>query len=93
MSIDVISGQKIFNKMTSKLSDKDYAVYKANIWMQMLRNAERPTKWLKANTKGTKVSFDFIKSKEEFEAGVLELEAYLVIINKEHDLDFSIERE
>ncbi len=93
MEVGLVSGQKVFNNMTSKLDGKEYAIIKANFWLHMLNDGQRPTRWLKETTKGTKVNFDFIKTQEEYNAGLLELEAYLVIINKEHKLDFKLNRE
>lgn len=92
MEVGLVSGQKVFNNMTSKLDGKAYAIIKANFWLHMLNDNQRPTRWLKANAKGTKVNFDFIKMQEEYDAGLLELEDYLKIIKKEYELDFKLNR-
>ena len=93
MKISLVSGQKVFKNMTNKLSEEEYAKTKAQFWMFMLNDGERPTKWLKPNTKGTKVNLDYIQGQEKYDRGLLELEVYLHEINTQYGLDYKINRE
>jgi len=93
MKISVVSGQKHYRNMTNKHGDRNYAVAKAQIWMSMLNDGMKPTRWLKANAKGTKVNFDAIKTSEEYDKGLSELQEYLNEINEKFSLGISISRE
>ena len=90
MKASLISGQKVFSNMTNKLSDEEYAKIKAQFWLFMLNDGEKPTKWLKPNAKGTKVNFDYAKGQSEYERGLLELEVYLREINEKYGLDYKL---
>lgn len=89
----LVSGQKIFKNMTNKLSEEEYAKYKAQFWLFMLNDGHKPTKWLKPNAKGTKVNFDYIKGQSEYDRGLLELEVYLHEINEEFGLEYKINKQ
>lgn len=93
MEISVISGQMGYEKMTPKLGEREYAERKAHIWLHMLNDRMKPTKWLKPNKNGTKVNFNHIKSQEDYDEGLVELDVYLREINKEYGFDFSINRD
>lgn len=57
----------------------------------MLNDGERPTKWLKTTAKGTKVNFEMVKTKEDYEAGIKDLlEEYLQEINTKYGFDYSL---
>lgn len=88
--ITVLNGQMHYKGMATELCERDYAIHKANIWMHMLNEGKRPTRWLKANSKGTKVNFDFINKQEQYDVGVAELKLYLTEINNEYDLEFTL---
>ncbi|MEK5070523.1 hypothetical protein [Sporosarcina sp. FSL K6-1508] len=93
MKIDLISGQKVFKNMTNKLSEEEYAKTKAQFWLFMLNDGNKPTKWLKPNASGTKVNFDYMKGQSEYDRGLLELEVYLHEINERFGLDYKFSRE
>lgn len=88
----LMSGQMVFKNLNNNLDDREYAIVKTNMWFQMLNDGKKPTKWLKPNDKGTKVNFDFINNSQElYDAGVLELQNYINIVNKEFNLDFILD--
>lgn len=93
MQVSLVSGQKIFKNMTNKLSEVEYAKIKAQFWLFMLNDGNKPTKWLKPTAKGTKVNFDYIKGQEEYDRGLLELEVYLHEINSRFGLDYKLNKE
>lgn len=93
MKVSVVGGQKHFPNMTNKYSDRNYAMGKAQAWMNMLNDGMKPTRWLKPNAKGTKVNFDSIKTKEEYDEGLSELQEYLNGINEKFSLGIIISRE
>lgn len=93
MKVSLVSGQKIFKNMTNKLSEEEYAKIKAQFWMFMLNDGQKPTKWLKPNAKGTKVNFDYINDQGEYDRGLLELEVYLREINEKFELGYTINKE
>jgi len=86
----VTGGQMSFAKLTSEVNEKDYAVRKAVLWIQMLNDNMRPTKWLKATKKGTKVNFETIRSQEDYDKGLDELDTFLYDINKKYGTDFKL---
>ncbi|MEK5038998.1 hypothetical protein [Sporosarcina sp. FSL K6-3457] len=93
MKAQVMSGQMVYKNLTAKFSDREYAIMKVNLWMHMLNDRMKPTKWLKPNKNGTKVNFDYIHSQEEYDQGLGELDVYLQEINRQFGFDFSINRD
>lgn len=91
--ISVVSGQIDYPRLTSKMSEIEYAQAKAHVWLHMLNEGQNPKKWLKANTKGTKVNFDYIASQEEYDKGLIDLECYLAEINVRFGLDYKLTKE
>ena len=55
----------------------------------MLNEGKKPKRWLKPNKNGTGVHFDQLKSQDEYDLGLLELEQYLKTINEQFGLDFN----
>lgn len=92
MEIEAVSGQKHFKNMKNKYSERHLVIGKAQAWMNMLNDGMRPTKWLKTTAKGTKVNFDFIKTSEQYDEGIIELETFLNEINEEYSLGISISK-
>lgn len=90
MKVSVAGGQMSFENLTAALDQKKYAVSKAVIWLNMLNDNMKPTKWLKASKKGTKVNFDSIRSEEDYKSGLDELDSYLYEINKKFGTDLKI---
>lgn len=90
--IGLIGGQMLFEKMTNKVNDKDYAQQKAWMWIQMVNDRKNPTRWLKPNSKGTKVNFYYIHSQEEYEKALNQVEPFLKEINRIHGLDYKLSR-
>lgn len=89
--IKLVNGQMNFPNMKAPVS-KQYAIMKAQTWMYMLNDGQRPTKWLRATKKGTKVNFDYMDSPDQYESGLKELGIYLDEVNKEYGTDLSLKR-
>lgn len=90
--IRLIGGQMVFEKMTNKIDAKEYAQRKAWIWLEMVNDRKNPTRWLKPNSKGTKVNFDYIHSQDEFEKALDQIEPFLKEINRTYGLDYNLSR-
>lgn len=90
-STNLISGQLLFPDLNLKLGDRKYAESKVHMWLFLLNEGERPTKWLKQNSKGTRVNFVTINSQEEYEEGIAELRAYASEVNEYYNLDLKVE--
>lgn len=92
MKLSKISGQLNQIHLNIKIDEKTYDIGKAHCWLGLIQKGQRPTKWLKANSKGTKINFDYIKSSEEIEQCFDELEIYLRHINRKHGTDITLNR-
>ncbi|NGP58795.1 hypothetical protein FLT15_16480 [Paenibacillus thiaminolyticus] len=90
--IEVIGGQMIYSKLTTKVERKIYAIGKAHCWLDMINRNMRPKKWNKPTTKGTRVTFTSINSEQDVESAFTELEQYLQEINAEHGTDLCLNR-
>lgn len=90
MKVNVLGGQREFKRLTNAFSEEKIADLKAKLWLLMLNDGERPTKWLKTTAKGTKVNFEMVKTKEDYEAGIKDLEEYLQEINTKYGFDYSL---
>ena len=94
MKVSLVSGQIIFKNMTNKLSEEEHAKYKAQFWLLMLNDGQKPTKWLKPNARGTKVNFDYISTRKnnrsDYDRGLAELEVYLREINEKFGLEYKL---
>lgn len=89
-NVQLVSGKMEFSNMKKSVPEKKYAVIKVNVWIQMLNDGKKPTKWLKPSSKGTGVHFDFIKKQEDYDNGIKELQLYIEKVNEQFDLDFSL---
>lgn len=92
-NLQVVSGQMNYPSLTNKVIGEEYAKTKVHMWLYMLNQGKKPTKWLKPNSKGTKVNFDFINSQEEYDLGLAELSAYISDINNAYGLDYELRKE
>lgn len=92
MKISAIRGQVIQKHLNLKLDEKTYDIGKAHCWLGMIQRGQRPTKWLKANSKGTKINFDYIKTNEEIEQALDELDIFLKHVNRKHGTDITLNR-
>lgn len=91
--ITVVGGQMNFPFLTNKLPADEYAKAKAHIWLLALNEGNKPKKWLKPNSKGTKINFETVQSQEEYDNGLEELGVFLKRINEEFGLDYSIKKD
>lgn len=90
--VQVVNGQMVYEKLSTKLEPIEFAKLKAHIWLHLLNEGMKPTKWLKPTSKGSKVNWDSIKSQDGYDAGLDELQLYLNDINKEFNLDFNLKK-
>lgn len=89
----VIEGGRLnYPSLTNKIPAVEYAKAKTHLWLHMLNNGKKPVKWLKPNSKGSKVDYQVINSSIEYERGLLDLQEYINQINSEFDLDFNLKR-
>jgi len=93
MSLTIVSGQINYPKLNSKIPEKEYAIAKVHIWLFELNKGRKPVKWLKPNKNGTKVNFEMIKTQQDYDSGLDELEVYIKRINREFGTDFSLKEE
>lgn len=91
--VSVLGGQIEYPFLTNKLPDVEYAKAKAQVWMYMLNESRLPKRWLKANSKGTKINFDMISSQADYDKGLIDLECFLKEINEQFGFDFKLTRE
>lgn len=88
-TVKLVSGQMELPHLKTP-QDKDYEILRAQLWVHMINDGKRPTKWLNPSKKGTKVNFDFIGSKEAREQALNEFESYLKDVNALHGLDMKL---
>ncbi|KAF6547831.1 MULTISPECIES: hypothetical protein [unclassified Bacillus (in: firmicutes)] len=89
----VISGKMSFPKLTMKLYKDDPAQYSmriANVWMNMLNELKRPSKFLKPTRRGTQVEYDYIREQKDYDSGLKMLTEYVDEINRTFDLGIKI---
>ncbi|MBD7967731.1 hypothetical protein [Paenibacillus gallinarum] len=89
-NLQVVGGQMSFKNLTHKVDGKTYAQAKARIWLGMINDRMQPKKWLKPNSKGTKVNFNTIPNDDAMKLALAEYEIYLNQINKEYGLDYKL---
>lgn len=82
----IAGGQFMFKDLSSQVSAEEYAVAKVHMWLHMLNDGNKPTKWFKAYKNGTKVNFETIHSQEEYNQGIEELSIFTEEVNKEFHL-------
>ncbi|WP_248499869.1 hypothetical protein [Staphylococcus aureus] len=85
--IQVLGGKIGFEKLNTDLSEKDYAVAKAIVWLNMINDRMRPKKWLKARKNGTNINFDAIHTETDAKEAIEELKGYLAEIKEKHGID------
>lgn len=85
-----LSGKINYSSLTNKIDGAEYAKAKVQLWMYMLNDNMQPTKWFKANSKGTNVNFKRIQSEKDYKIGLIHLEEYMNEINKEFGFDFKL---
>lgn len=88
-NITLVSGQVNFPHLTAP-KDKNYEIERAQMWVHMINDGKRPTKWLNPSNGGTKVNFDYIASKEVREQAIDEFKSYLKNVNVAHGLDMNL---
>lgn len=88
-NVKVIGGQMHFTNLTQP-EGKQHDMLKARIWVNMINDGMKPTKWLKTGKSGTKVNFDNITSEEERNAALEEYKTFLERMNAEHGTEYKL---
>lgn len=91
--ISVLGGQINYRSLTNKLPAVEYAKAKVHMWLYMLNEGKKPKKWLKANSKGTKVNFEIVNSQEEYNEGLNSLQEFINQVNEEFGLDYKLKHQ
>ena len=89
----VTGGKIVSQPLTLKLQkedEKEYAIGKAVVWLNLLNGGMKPRRWNKPNKNGTLITFDTINSQEELETGYGELEGYVNFVNKTYGTDLEV---
>lgn len=89
--ITLLNGQMNFPNLKAP-TGKEYEVLRAQLWICMINDGKRPTKWLKATKKGTKVNFDFINSSESNEQAFKEVESHIANVNDIYGLKMTLRK-
>ncbi|USL05523.1 hypothetical protein LIS83_29360 (plasmid) [Bacillus anthracis] len=92
-NFQVIGGRMEFKYLNLELYKSDikkFMVFKAQTWLNMLKEGKIPTKWSRVFKKGIKVSFEYAKSQEEMDKAQDDFRAYIQQVNEEYDLDLVI---
>ncbi|MCP6683228.1 hypothetical protein [Bacillus nakamurai] len=91
--MQVIGGEMSFPKLTMKVYKDDPAQYSAriaNVWINMLNELKRPSKFLKPTRRGTRVEYDYIREQKDYDSGLKMLTEYVHEINQKFDLGIKI---
>lgn len=88
--ITLVSGEIIYPDMNTSLDEAKYAKFKVYLWLEMLNDNQKPRKWNKATKKGTKVHFDYIRTQDEYNQGIVELKVYISEVNETFSLDIEL---
>ena len=88
-NVKLAGGQMKFPHLTAP-QDKGYDIARVQLWVDMINDGKKPTRWLTPNKKGTRVNFDFISSIEDREAALQEVKAHLEDLNTIHGMDMKL---
>lgn len=88
--IQVVGGQIVYSKLTSILPEKEYAVAKAVVWLEMLKEGKRPLRWCAPTEEGTEVAFSHMRSESDVKKELEQLELYLDSINDQFTMDIEL---
>lgn len=90
MELLAMGGQIRFKRLTNKISESEYARFKAHFWLFLLNEGKMPIKWLKPSSMGTRVNFTYFKGNLSYQEGIKELSFYIEAINEKYGFDFKI---
>lgn len=81
-----------FDKLTSHLSEKEFAFVKIQCWVRILNNGLYPEQWCKPTAKGTKVVCRPIENRDDYELKYGEFKNFIEWANKKYDLGLEVKR-
>lgn len=90
MDIKVLGGQIIYPNLNTGIEENEYAIAKSHMWLYMLNENRRPTRWFKATKNGTKVNFEMIRSQVDYDNGIDELQFFINNVNEKFGLKFDL---
>ena len=85
MSNTVTGGRMSFSRLNKKAfteNEASYQALKAQIWLQMINDQQRPVKWFKPHAKGTNVDFVMIDSVNSYHFAMGELKGFIASMNE-----------
>lgn len=82
-----------FDRVTSQLSEKEYAAAKATAWISLVIETMRVVKWHEPTKEGTRVDTAMMKDQSEYDSEVKKVEAFIEEVNRTYDLELKIMRE
>lgn len=90
----VVVGRQLFcNSLNTELEEKSFVEQKIHVWLNMVRDSQRPVKWGMPSKEGTKIDFEVVSSPQGINRVYDELETYLAHVNHVHGTAYRIERE
>lgn len=87
--ITLLNGQMNFPHLKAPLG-KEYEILRAQLWVHMINDGKRPTKWLKSSKKGTKVNFEFMNTEDSKEQAFEEVKSYIADVNAIYGLNMKL---
>lgn len=91
-AINIVGGKMSYSALTNKLDERTYDIGKAHVWLSLIQEHKKPTRWNKATLKGTNITFKSLLSKEDIEIAFDEIEVYLKQVNRKHGTDLNLIR-
>lgn len=93
--VEVIGGQIQQEHMTKEIfvnMPRVYDLMKGAMWLIMLQEGKKPTRWLKPTSKGTRITFKKFDSVEEFEQEVKEAKKFIEYIKSLEGINYDTKR-
>lgn len=83
MKVSVTGGQMKYPNFSTALSPDQRAVAKLMVWLELVNQSMRPTRWLKTTKSGTSVNFDMLEDGEAVQKEMTKVQQYVDKINDE----------
>ncbi|MET1174560.1 hypothetical protein [Paenibacillus amylolyticus] len=88
----LIGGRIVLSPLDASMGPHLYAAVKAYYWIRLINTGKRPTRWNKPTSKGTRVTFEYLKNDEDILKALDELDAYVSHVNETLPIDLSLDR-
>lgn len=83
MKVSITGGQMNYPGFTSTLTPDQQAVAKLMVWLELVNQRMRPTRWLKTTKSGTSVNFALLEDGEAVRQEMTKVQKYVDKINDE----------